>query len=170
MSGYKQMLRDRMPEILDMALTYCKAKSRWIDYVYANIIKKYSKDKRSTVVKIILGIKQKYKRQEIYDQLRYVEFKDVTREQVNNIPKSELYMKFSQTVLSKKLREENPDMYEYWNIISEWVDWFSKSYLKVKDTYNHAKEWKMSDHEIKVILMDKYSIDSRLANFLIKSF
>ena len=155
MSGYKQMLRDKMPEILDIALTYCKAKSRWIDYVYDNIIRKYSKDKRSTVVKIILGIKQKYKRQEIYDQLRYVEFKDVTREQVNNIPKSELYMKFSQTVLST---------------ISEWVDWFSKSYFGIRDTYNHAKEWKMSDHEIKVILMDKYNVDGRLVNFLIKTF
>ena len=79
-------------------------------------------------------------------------------------------MKFSQTVLSDKLRKEDPDMYEYWNIISEWVDWFSKSYLKIKDTYNHAKEWKMSDNEIKVILMDKYEIDGKLANFLIKSF
>lgn len=168
--GYKQMLRDRMPKLLDLALRWCKAKNRWIDYVYENIVKKNSVEKRSNVVKIILGIKQDYKRQEIYDKLRYVEFKDVTREQVNKIPKSELYMKFSKTINWQKLSREDPEMFEYWKIVTEWVDWFSKSYLYIEDTYKHSKRWGMSDIEIAIVLKDKYDIDINLANFLIKSF
>jgi hypothetical protein len=169
MKGYKAMLRDRMPEMLDLALRYCKAKNRWIDYVYDNMIKREPQNKRSNAVKTILGIKQQYKRQYIYDQIRYSELKKITKEQVQNIPKSELYMKFNETINWEKLSCDS-SMYNYWKDVSEWVDWFSKSYIPIKDTYDHAKSWNMEDKIIIPILMNKYGINRKLTEFLIKSF
>lgn len=169
-TGYKSMLRDRMPLVLDLALRWCKAKNRWINYVYDNTIKKYSESKRSTVVKTILGIKQQYKRQQIYDQIKYSELKPVTKEQVNQIPKSELYMRFKDTIDWQKLSVEDPDMYSYWKVIADWVDWFSKSYTSIESTYNHSKQWKLDKDEVIPILMAKYGIDRKLTEFLIKSF
>lgn len=171
MSGYKQMIRDRMPQILNVALTYCKAKNRWIDYVYENNIKKYPKEKRSDAVKIALGIKQRWKRQEIYDHMRYVHLdKSITRKQVDKIPKSELFMSFNDTIDFGDLYRNDIEMYAYWKTISAWVDWFSKSYFSIRDTYQHMTSWKMSEQEKKVILMDKYGIDNRLVTYLIKTF
>ena len=169
-TSYKSMLRDRMPKMLDLALRWCKAKGRWIDYVYDNQIKKYPMEKRSVLVKTILGIKQKYKRQEIYDQIRYTEFKPVTMEQVNKIPKSELYMRFNDTIDWSRLSLEDPDMYRYWKIVADWVDWFSKSYTYIQDTYDHSQSWKMDNDDICPILMSKYGIDRKLTEYLIKSF
>ena len=172
MGGYKQMLRDKMPEMLDFALRYCNAKSRWIDYVYDNSIKKYSKKDRSVAVKVILGIKQKYKRKELYDKIRYDMFKPmkITKEQVDAIPKSELYVSFKQTIDFDKLSRDDPDMYQYWKDVASWVDWFSTTYISVKDTYLHAKKWQLKRSEITESLMAKYSIDKRLVDFLIKTF
>lgn len=170
MNGYKQMLRDRMPLMLDLALRWCKAKNRWIDYVYDNMIKKYPLNKRSVVVKQILGIKQRWKRQEIYDQIKYNELKPVTMDQVNAIPKSELCMKFKDTIDWEKLSLEDSDMYNYWLAVAAWVDWFSTSHLIINDTYDYWRTWKLSDEEIKQIIMSKYEIDSKLADYLIKSF
>jgi len=170
MNGYKAMLRDRMPLMLNLALKWCKAKERWINYVYDNVVKRYPQNKRSVVVKQILGIKQRWKRQEIYDQLRYAELKPVTMEQVNNIPKSELYMKFADTINWTKLSEEDPDMYSYWQVIAGWVNWFSTTHLPAQETYDHSRKWGMSDDEIIPILMSKYGIDRKFADYLIKSF
>lgn len=170
MKGYKAMIRDRMPLMLNLALKWCRAKERWIDYVYDNIVKKYPEHKRSVVVKQILGIKQRWKRQEIYDQLRYVEFKPVTQEQVNVIPKSELYMKFKDTIDWTTLSKEDPDMYSYWQAVASWVEWFSTTHLSAKETYEHSQRWAISTDDIKPILMSKYGIDSKFADYLIKSF
>jgi len=164
------MLRDRMPKMLDLALRHCKAKQRWIDYVYENFVKRCQREKRSTVVKKLLGIKQQYKRQEIYDNLRYVEFKNVTMEQINSIPKSALYMSFSETINWQKLSVEDHDMYEYWKVVAGWVEWFSKMHIPVKDTYDHCNSWNMSHGEIVGVLMSKYGITRNTAEFIIKSF
>ena len=172
MSGYKQMLRDRMPEMLNYALIYCGAKNRWIDYIYDNSIKKYSEKERSIAVKVALGIKPMYKRKELYDKIRYDMFKPVkiTKEQVDAIPKSELYMSFKQTIDFEKLEKEDPDMYQYWKDVASWVNWFSKTYVSVKDTYLRAKKWQLTDDEIKESLIAKYSINEKLVKFLIKTF
>ena len=164
------MLRDRMPQMLDLALRWCKAKQRWIDYVYGNYVKRYPQNKRSVAVKTVLGVKQKYKRQEIYDQIRYVEMKPVTKEQVDKIPKSELYMKFSETINWQKLSTEDPDMYAYWKNVADWVDWFSKMHIYIEATYKNSQRWKLEGDDIIPIIMSKYQIDRKLTEYLIKSF
>lgn len=61
-AGYKGMLRDRCPEVVNYALKWQKAKERWIDHAYINFIKFYvdNKEKYHTT-RIILGIAKFYR-------------------------------------------------------------------------------------------------------------
>ena len=46
-TSYKEMLRDRVPLFVDLALKWCKAKEIWINHVYNNFINIYvDKDQR----------------------------------------------------------------------------------------------------------------------------
>lgn len=56
-TGYKGMLRDRCPTIINYALKWQKAKERWINHAYHNFISIFcSKEERNRVTRIILGI------------------------------------------------------------------------------------------------------------------
>lgn len=168
--GYRQMLRDRMPLCLDLALRWCKAKERWIDLVYNTIIKRHPQQQRSRMVKVVLGIKQPMTRGQIYDQLRYSELKNVSREQVNNIPKEALFMSFWQTInYAEKLKSDDP-LYDYWSAVYSWVEWFKKMYKYIENSYEISKKMGNSDAIITAKLISEYKISSKLADFLIKSF
>jgi len=57
-TGFREMLRDRCPEIVSLALKWCKAKEKWLDYVYKEQIWILaSKEERYKQTKLILGIK-----------------------------------------------------------------------------------------------------------------
>ena len=61
-TGYKGMLRDRCPKVVDYALKWCKAKERWIEHTYNRFIKIYAnKDNRNNATRIVLGIGKKHK-------------------------------------------------------------------------------------------------------------
>lgn len=56
-TGFKQMLRDRIPEYTNLALKWCKVKGKWIDYVYDNEIWFLAdKEQRKYQTKAILGL------------------------------------------------------------------------------------------------------------------
>lgn len=56
------MLRDRCPAVIDLALRWCKAKTRWLDHVYSHFINIYVlKEERYEATRIILGISGKYR-------------------------------------------------------------------------------------------------------------
>ena len=57
MAGYKNALRDRMPEYMDIALRWCKAKNRYIDYIYERYIKKENPKRKLDTIKIMYGLK-----------------------------------------------------------------------------------------------------------------
>lgn len=60
-TGYKEMLRDRLPKVVDYALKWCKAKQLWINHVYNNFIGIYiSKEDRNMATRTVLGISKKY--------------------------------------------------------------------------------------------------------------
>lgn len=53
------MLRDRCPKVVSYALKWCKAKEKWLDYVYKNQIWPLSsKKERLNQTKLILGINE----------------------------------------------------------------------------------------------------------------
>jgi hypothetical protein len=59
-TGYKEMLRDRCPKVVSLALKYCKAKETWLNHVYKNWIWIYkSKKERLDATKRLLGSKSK---------------------------------------------------------------------------------------------------------------
>lgn len=61
-TGYKNMLRDRCPKVVDHALKWQKAKERWIDHAYVNFIRIYcDKNERKHATRIILGIAKFYR-------------------------------------------------------------------------------------------------------------
>ena len=156
-----------MPEIINLALKWCNAKERWINHVYDNFVKKYPMEKRGIMVKIALGIKQQFKRQEIYDYFRYVEGIDVPRERMYSIPKDDLFMPFRSTINWRSL---DKDMYNYWKIVVEWVEWFKKTHISIEDTYRHSLNFGNDKETSKSIIMSKYKLNNKLAEYLIKSF
>lgn len=61
-TGYKEMLRNRCPTVVDYALKWQKAKERWIDHAYTNFIKIYAdKNEKKHAARIILGIAKFYR-------------------------------------------------------------------------------------------------------------
>lgn len=61
-TSYKNMLRDRIPVYVDLALKWCKAKERWLNLVYDKQINIYvNKEDRYNATRIILGISNKNK-------------------------------------------------------------------------------------------------------------
>lgn len=61
-TGYKAMLRDRCPKVVDYALKWQKAKEKWVDHAYVNFIKFYcDNNERKHATRIILGIAKFYR-------------------------------------------------------------------------------------------------------------
>ena len=58
-TGYKAMLRDRVPLVVNLALLWNNSKTAWVDHVYKNFISIYSsKLERDNATRIVLGIKK----------------------------------------------------------------------------------------------------------------
>lgn len=61
-TGYKEMLRDRCPQVVNYALKWQKAKERWINHAYNQFIKIYcNNEERKHTTRIILGIAKFYR-------------------------------------------------------------------------------------------------------------
>ena len=59
-TGYKEMLRNRLPDYVDLALKWCRVKELWINLVYnsqINIL--VDKQDRYNTTRIILGLSSK---------------------------------------------------------------------------------------------------------------
>ena len=100
--GYREMLRDRCPKVVNYALKWCKAKEKWIDHVYFNFIRIYTeKDQRNNATRIALGISEG--NQYNFDFEKTIDWDNLT-----------------------------PKEKSYWIKINGWVKWFTKHYAEVK--------------------------------------
>lgn len=167
--GYKSMLRDRMPLMMSLALTYCKAKSRWIDYAYDKHIKRCPKNEKSIQVKRILGLKKKelYEHVDEYFFLSMAIYGYKDKKKLPDLQKSRLYYTFAESIIWNEL---NNDDREYWKIITGWVNWFAVMYQYIENDYQISLKTGRSLDKIKDDLMCKYSIDEHAMNYLIKCF
>lgn len=78
-TGYKGMLRDRCPTVVNYALKWQKAKERWIDHAYERFIKIYvKKQERYNTTRIVLGI-AKFYRNFIFD--KSIDWDNLTQEE-----------------------------------------------------------------------------------------
>lgn len=121
--GYREMLRDRCPSIVNYSLKWCKAKEKWIDHVYSNFINVYiDKDQRNNATRIALGIEDH--KHPHFDFDKTINWDDLTNEDAN-----------------------------YWKRVSAWVKWFMVNYSYVKNTYDISKKMGKDyfDIEVKII-------------------
>lgn len=69
-TGFREMLRDRCPKVVSYALKWCKAKEKWLDYVYnEQIWILASKKERLNQTKLILGIHDKKQEFNFHDTI-----------------------------------------------------------------------------------------------------
>lgn len=58
-TSYREMLRDRLPSTIGLALIWCRAKERWLDHVYYSFINIYKdQSERYNATKVVLGMKK----------------------------------------------------------------------------------------------------------------
>lgn len=168
MKGYRQMLRDKMPSMMDLALRYCKAKADWIEHCYNNFIRVVPQEERSTVVKEMLGIAKKPGCKKVLTQDDYIMLAlyGYKRKQIATPDKSKLYYTFKETINWDKLE---PSEVEFWEGVCKIVDWFSKTYAYIENDYRISKSIGRSSSEIEQELQDKYKLNDQLLNFIIEN-
>lgn len=78
-NGYRAMLRDRLPFVVEQALKYLNVKTKWIEHVYDNFIKIY-KDKhdRYEATRIALGLSKKYRE---FDFKKTIAWENLSKEE-----------------------------------------------------------------------------------------
>ena len=108
MRGYKAMIKDRLVPTWELALLWCKAKTRWVDTVYNCHIKKLGNNKqlKKETVLFVTGHRNK----------------------------NGVYCNFMNTITNDDcFRANNPEEWAYWNSVYNWVKWFSSEMQVMKD-------------------------------------
>lgn len=124
-TGYKGMLRDRCPLVVNYALKWQKAKERWINHTYDKFIKIWTKkDDRNRTTRIILGISKFYRN---FDFHKSIDWENLTQEDK-----------------------------AYWERVESWVQWFSKNYMYIENTYKNSRENGKNDFDTKVDIINRH--------------
>ena len=77
-TGYRWMLRNKCPKVVNYALKWQKAKERWIEHAYRNFIRIYSdNNERYHTTRIILGIAKYYRN---FDFDKSIDWDNITSE------------------------------------------------------------------------------------------
>lgn len=157
--GYREMLRDRCPKVVDYALKWQKAKDAWIEHVYHNFIGIYvAKDNRNNATRIALGI--------VDGKIKNFEF--------------------DKTINWDDLTDEETT---YWKRVSSWVEWFRTNYAYIENMYDTSKKVGKDEEDIKIEIIihwlgwlmpdkdnteeesqAKYQYIDKLVDYLIKCF
>ena len=169
MTGYKAMLRDRMPEMMSLALLYCRAKEDWINHCYNNFIRVVPQCDRSRTVKEMLGLVKrpgckKMLTQDDYIMLALYGYK---KKEIEEPDKSKLYYTFRETIDWDGLSANEID---FWEGVCNIVNWFSNTYTYIENDYRISTTIGKNEQQIKQEIISRYRLDERLANYLIKCF
>lgn len=136
--GYREMLRDRCPKLVNYALKWQKAKEKWIDHAYCYFIKivgeeldidnkiiRTAKENKRAVMTILLGMKK-------------------------GQPK---YFNFNNTIDWDNLSDKEKT---YWERVSSWVKWFCTKYAYIENAYLISKKMGKNELEIKIEIINSY--------------
>lgn len=106
MKGYKQMIRDRMPENWVFVLKYFKALGKWINLVYNTRVRPWNTDYRQNA--------------------RNANKSKAVKDLFDN--------EFIYTIDHEKAHMSNQEL-ENWRAIFRWIEWFNQNYLYIKQEY-----------------------------------
>jgi len=71
------MLRNRCPDVVNLALKWCKSKDKWVNHAYKHFVGIYKdKNERDGAARIILGISNKYRKFEFHKTINWDEIDD----------------------------------------------------------------------------------------------
>lgn len=138
---YKEMVRNRVPKVVDFALKWCKAKNRWIEHVYEHFINIYvDKDERKRATHAVLGLHKG----------KPINF---------DFHKSIFWDHFDAT----------DDEVEYWEYVESWVDWFRSYFIYMNDVYMNSESEEECKNKLKTSFLKNTEESERdkLANFII---
>ena len=151
--GYKGMLRNRLPTLVNYALKWQKAKEHWIDHAYNNFINIYvDKEQRKKATRIVLCLK-------------YTHVKQKGQTRVNEEQNFDFYKAIDWDNLlikeydSKKEKKSDP---LYWQRKSTWdtiftlTTWFENNYASIKDAYESSRKAGKDEFDIKVHLIQNH--------------
>lgn len=136
-TGYKSMLRDRVPKVVNYALKWQKAKERWINHAYSKFINIYvDNEERKKATRLVLCLK--------YTRVKQGKHKYVKEEQCFEFDKS--------------IDWENltPEEEVYWKRISSWVKWFCMKYAYIENAYLISSERGKDEMSIKIEIINSY--------------
>lgn len=143
--GYKGMIRDRCPEVIDLALKWCKAKERWVDRVYSTNVRLYkTEDEKSHAVRLALGIHE--------GKQRSFNFADSI-----NLSLLGFY-------------ENYTGERHYWLWVTSWVNWFVENYKYWANIYSYSTKEQFMKRFTDLYLEELKEDCPKLAYYLIKSF
>lgn len=136
-NGYKGMLRDRCPTVVDYALKWQQAKERWINHAYSKFINIYvDKEERKKATRLVLCLK--------YTRVKQGKHTYVKEEQCFEFDKSIDWDNLT------------PDEVKYWKRVSSWVKWFTKKYAYIENAYVISKKCGKDEFNIKVEIIQNY--------------
>lgn len=82
-TGYREMLRNRLPDYVDLALKWCKVKELWINLVYTSQINIYAdKQERYNATRIVLGLSSKERIFKFEDSVDWVWISEEEKERM----------------------------------------------------------------------------------------
>lgn len=126
-TGYKEMLRNRLPDYVDLALKWCKVKELWINHVYDSQINIYAdKQERYNATRIALGLSSKERIFKFEDSIDWVW---ITEEEKERLKPAIGWINFFKTIF--------PYIENKWKVNlslgkteQEFIDELSSGYLK----------------------------------------
>lgn len=125
-TGYREMLRDRLPKMTNYALKYFKCKEKWLTHVYKSWIWIYpKKDMRDAATRELLKLDKRGK----------------------------AHFRFEDTILWDDLSVKEA---KYWKKVSSCVSWFRKEHAKVENEYATSKTVGKELRDIKYDIMIRY--------------
>ena len=141
------MISDRIPPVWDMTIRWCKCRNRFIEYVYDNVVRPY----RTSAVH---SKKEKAKliSKQLKDKLnpKLTKFKDVLR-------------------LTMLFTYDRTEDFNYWKVVADWNDFFATKTLYIQNSCVHLRSRGATTKEIIEEISKRYKIDSKLAEFIIKT-
>lgn len=118
-TDYRQMIKDRIPHTVNLALIWCKAKTNYVEHVYSQSIRFLRKDKLALR-------KQMY---ELFGKPGYYN-----------------QYEFDKTIMWDNLNEADT---QYWEEVSKWVKFFETNSIPIQTIHKELTILKYSEQDIK---------------------